>query len=103
MRYEVAGPGGSAESASVRNRLATLLRRVDTVPVSLALAQAAVESAYGASRFAIEGNAIFGEGRYGEGLLPEAQRAGHGDSRIAPFNAPLDSGHAFMLPLQTHT
>src|SRR5690606_15396684 len=38
-----------------------LLRRVDTVPPSLAIAQAANESAWGTSRFAQEGNALFGQ------------------------------------------
>lgn len=39
----------------------TLLRRVDVVPASLALAQAANESAWGTSRFALEGNNYFGQ------------------------------------------
>ena len=38
-----------------------LLRRVDTIPVALALAQAAVESGWGTSRFAQQGNALFGQ------------------------------------------
>lgn len=46
--------GGSAAD------LAALLRRVDVVPASLALTQAAIESAWGTSRFAIDGNALFG-------------------------------------------
>jgi Bax protein len=40
---------------------AELLRRLDAVPVSLALAQAALESGWGTSRFAQEGNALFGQ------------------------------------------
>lgn len=47
--------GGSAEN------LSDLLRRVDVVPISLALAQAAEESGWGTSRFARQGNAIFGQ------------------------------------------
>jgi len=39
-----------------------LLERADTIPVALALAQAAVESRWGTSRFAIQGNALFGHG-----------------------------------------
>ncbi|MCY4591444.1 MAG: glucosaminidase domain-containing protein [Alphaproteobacteria bacterium] len=50
-----------------------LLRRVDTVPVSLALAQAAVESGWGTSRFARQGNALFGVRTWvmDEGLVPD--------------------------------
>lgn len=40
---------------------ARLLRRVDTLPLGLALAQAANESAWGMSRFAVQGNALFGQ------------------------------------------
>src|SRR6056300_1761918 len=38
-----------------------LLRRVDTIPVALALAQAAIKSGWGTSRFALQGNALFGQ------------------------------------------
>jgi Bax protein len=41
--------------------LAALARRMDVIPPSLALAQAAVESGWGTSRFAREGNALFGQ------------------------------------------
>ena len=37
-----------------------ILLRADVIPVSLALAQAAVESGWGTSRFAVQGNALFG-------------------------------------------
>ena len=49
-----------------------LIRRIDIVPASLALAQAAEESGWGTSRFAIEGNAIFGQWTTSEanGLRP---------------------------------
>ena len=45
--------------------------RMDIVPVSLAIAQAAKESGWGTSRFAIEGNALFGQWTWsGEGIKP---------------------------------
>ncbi len=52
--------------------LAELLRRVDVIPVSLALAQSAIESGWGTSRFAREGNAVFGQRSWNshEGLVP---------------------------------
>lgn len=51
-----------------------ILTRVDEVPVSLVLAQAANESGWGTSRFAREGNALFGQWSFGgSGMLPEQQ------------------------------
>jgi Bax protein len=82
--------------------LATLHRRVDVIPVSMALAQAAYESAYASSRFAREGNALFGQWRWGSGLLPAEQRGDLGDYRIADFVSPLDSMAAFAKNLNTH-
>ena len=43
-----------------------LMFRVDSIPVTLALAQAIVESGWGTSRFARQGNALFGNGRGGK-------------------------------------
>jgi Bax protein len=55
-----------------------LLRRVDTIPPSLVLAQAANESAWGSSRFAQLGNNLFGEWTYksGTGIVPEGRPYG---------------------------
>ncbi|WP_052465471.1 glucosaminidase domain-containing protein [Thermotoga profunda] len=49
-----------------------LLEKVDVIPVEIALAQAAIESAWGTSRFAIEANNIFGEWTFspGNGVVP---------------------------------
>ena len=45
--------------------------RIDIIPVSIALAQAAKESGWGTSRFALEGNAIFGQWTWdGQGIAP---------------------------------
>ena len=44
---------------------------MDIIPVSLAIAQAAKETGWGTSRFAIEGNALFGQWTWsGEGIKP---------------------------------
>ena len=52
--------------------LLTLKIRMDEIPVSLALAQAAKETGWGTSRFAQEGNALFGQWTWsGEGLKPK--------------------------------
>ena len=55
-----------------------LLERLDVIPPSLALAQAATESAYGTSRFARQGNNLFGQWTFvkGAGLVPRNRPAG---------------------------
>ncbi|MGK2907996.1 MAG: glucosaminidase domain-containing protein [Desulfuromonadales bacterium] len=80
-----------------------LLRRVDTVPPSLVLAQAAEESGWGTSRFAVEGNALFGMWTWGEeGITPVKQRSGLGNYKIASYKTPLQSVIAYMHNLNTH-
>lgn len=58
--------------------LETLHRRVDAIPVSLALAQSAVESGWGTSRFARRGNALFGQWTWDEdaGIVPGEREEG---------------------------
>jgi len=80
-----------------------LLRRVDTVPPSLVLAQAAEESGWGTSRFAVEGNALFGMWTWGsKGITPLKQRSGLGNYKIAVYETPLQSIIAYMHNLNTH-
>ena len=77
--------------------------RVDAIPVSLVLSQAAEESGWGTSRFAFSGNALFGQWTWGDdGIRPEAQRAGRGDYKIAAFDTPLQSVQAHARNLNTH-
>lgn len=86
-----------------KERTAELLRRVDVVPPSLILAQAAEESGWGTSRFAFAGNALFGQWTWGgKGITPESQRSGMGDYKIAAFDAPLQSVQAHALNLNSH-
>jgi Bax protein len=80
-----------------------LLVRVDSVPLSLVLAQGAEESGWGTSRFAAEGNALFGQWTWsGKGIKPEGQREELGDYRIAAFETPLKSIMAYLLNLNSH-
>lgn len=80
-----------------------LLERIDIVPPSLALAQAAYESGYGASRFTSGGNALFGQWDWSrDALRPESQRKGLGDYGIRVFEQPLDSVKAYIRNLNTH-
>jgi uncharacterized FlgJ-related protein len=77
--------------------------RVDIIPVSLAMAQSAEESGWGTSRFAVQGNALFGQWDYsGKGIKPKNQREHLGDYTIARFDSPMDSVAAYMLNLNTH-
>jgi uncharacterized FlgJ-related protein len=79
-----------------------LIERVDEIPISMALGQAAYESAYATSRFAMEGNALFGQWRWGSGITPSGQRDHLGDYRIADYNSPLDSTFAFAKNLNSN-
>ncbi len=80
-----------------------LLYRLDIVPPGLALGQAAYESGYATSRFAGEGNALFGQWTYGgEGMLPGQQRKQLGDHRIAAYEWPFDSVRAYFINLMSH-
>jgi Bax protein len=81
-----------------------LLLRVDIIPASLALAQAASESGWGTSRFAAEGNALFGQWTWGKGkgMKPSEQRAStHGDYRVASFGSTGLAAYSYALNMNT--
>ena len=79
------------------------LYKLDIIPAGLALGQAAYESGYGTSRFAAEGNALFGQWTFGgKGLKPEQQREELGDHRIAAFDWPFDSVRGYFINLMSH-
>ncbi len=79
-----------------------LVKRVDIIPVSLALAQSAEESGWGTSRFASKGNALFGQWDFsGKGMRPKQQRKELGNYGLARFDSPLDSVKSYMLNLNT--
>ncbi|WP_215223558.1 glucosaminidase domain-containing protein [Echinicola shivajiensis] len=83
--------------------LEELSKKVDIIPVSLALAQAAEESGWGTSRFAAEGNSLYGQWSWGENAItPENQRKGLGNYGIAAFETLQQSVCAYMLNLNTH-
>ncbi|MGE0256346.1 MAG: glucosaminidase domain-containing protein [Alphaproteobacteria bacterium] len=82
---------------------AELMRRVDTVSPALALAQAAEESGWATSRFAREGNAVFGQWswRAGSGLVP-VRRSDGASHEVRSFETLLDSVRAYATNLNTH-
>ncbi len=83
--------------------ISDLLNRVDTLPVSLALAQAAEESGWGTSRFAKEGNALFGQWTYksNKGIAPKDRDEGATHS-VKAFSSLSDAVKAYMHNLNTH-
>ena len=77
--------------------------RVDPVPPSLALAQAAIESAWGTSRFAVQGNNLFGQWCYkkGCGLVP-LQRNSGSQHEVAKFATVSESVESYIRNINTH-
>ena len=83
--------------------LSILKIRMDEVPVSLALAQAAKETGWGTSRFAQEGNALFGQWTWsGEGLKPKEAEENKGH-KVMKFNVLQASVRAYQRNLNTHS
>ena len=81
-----------------------LLRRVDIIPPSMALAQAAEESGWGTSRFVREGNAIFGQWTFSKsdaGIAPLMRDPGK-NHRVKAFDSLLDSVRAYAVNLNTN-
>ena len=82
--------------------LKELLARMDIIPTSIALAQAAKESGWGTSRFALEGNAIFGQWTWsGQGIAP-LDRASNKSHKILKFPILRASVKAYKNNLNTH-
>jgi Bax protein len=83
--------------------LAELRVRVDLVPVSLGLAQAAKESGWGTSRFAVEGNALFGQRCHepGCGLVPEGRASGD-TFEVRAFDTPSAAISSYVRNLNSH-
>ena len=75
---------------------------MDLIPVSIAIAQAAKETGWGTSRFAQEGNALFGQWTWsGEGLKPKEADENEGH-KVMKFNVLQASVRAYQRNLNTH-
>ena len=87
-----------------RRMRSLLLHRIDILPPSLVLAQAATESGWGTSRFAREGNNLFGQRTYqpGNGIVP-AQRAEGATYEVKRFGTLFASVRSYMRNLNTHS
>lgn len=80
-----------------------LKQRINVIPVSLALAQAIVESGWGQSRFALEGNALYGQWTTNElkGIVPE-DRDEDKSHAVRKFDNLTQSVQAYMHNINTH-
>lgn len=100
-RYRLTVPEGKPTDSLFEN----LLARVDVVPASLALGQAAIESGWGTSYFAQKGNALFGEWVWDEsapGIVPKRREDGK-THRIRAFRYLFDSVDSYMLNLNRNS
>ena len=87
----------------VNKDLSTLKIRMDEIPVSMAIAQAAKETGWGTSRFAQEGNALFGQWTWsGEGIKP-SEADDETTHKVMKFNVLQASVRAYQRNLNTHS
>ena len=82
--------------------LAKLKMRMDTIPVSMALAQAANESGWGTSRFALEGNALFGQWTWSKKGISPKNKDPNQSHKILQFQILKASVTAYKNNLNTH-
>ena len=85
------------------SNIGELLMRVDIVPLSLALAQAAIESGWGTSRYLREGNALYGQYTFNKNLgLKPKDRDKEKDFYIRKFINLSDSTRSYLKNINTH-
>lgn len=101
-RYMTQGELADWRNVSMRVQIDELLRRVDEVPPSLVLAQAALESAWGSSRFAIEGNNLFGVWVYNaaKGIIPKDRAEGETHA-VARYDSISEAVETYFAKLNT--
>jgi len=87
----------------IKNRdISELKIRMDIVPVSLAIAQAAIESGWGTSRFALEGNALYGQWTWSDKGLKPLDNV-DGSHKVMHFKILTASIKAYKKNLNTHS
>ena len=79
-----------------------LLKKINTIPISIILSQSIIESGWGTSRFAQEGNALFGQWTWKneDGIKPKGNL--DANFSVKNFNNLLDSVNSYILNLNTH-
>ena len=91
------------EDYGIKNEDVTELKmRMDIIPVSIAIAQAAKESGWGTSRFALEGNAMFGQWTWGKKGISPLKKEKNQDHKILKFPILRSSVKAYKNNLNTH-
>ena len=85
-----------------KSNMDELVRRVDIIPTSIALAQAAKESGWGTSRFALEGNALFGQWTWSDNGIAPLSRDSNKNHKILKFPILRASVKAYQNNLNTH-
>lgn len=92
-----------SDELSLEKQVQELDIKINTIPASLVLAQAANESAWGTSRFAQEGNNYFGQWCFSEGcgIVPNS-RDGGASHEVADFDSPYDSVKSYIKNLNRH-
>jgi len=91
------------EEYNIKNEdISELKLRMDTIPVSLVIAQAAKESGWGTSRFALEGNAMFGQWTWGKDGIEPSKKESNKDHKILKFPMIRSSVKAYLNNLNTH-
>jgi Bax protein len=76
---------------------------MDIVPVSIAIAQAAIESGWGTSRFALEGNALYGQWTWSDNGLKPLENDDDQNHRVMRFKILTASIKAYKKNLNTHS
>jgi len=92
----------NGEGRSLAELEAAILMRADYIPVSLALAQAAIESGWGTSRFARQGNALFGQWAWQASAGIKPAEASNSRAVVRSFPNLFGSVRAYMHNLNTH-
>ena len=82
--------------------LSKLKMRMDIIPVSIAIAQAANESGWGTSRFALEGNALFGQWTWSKKGISPKNKDPDASHKILQFQILKASVRAYKNNLNTH-
>ena len=79
-----------------------LMNKINNIPISLILAQSIIESGWGASRFAQEGNALFGQWTWknDDGIKPKGNL--YANFSVKNFDSLLESVNSYILNLNTH-
>jgi len=77
--------------------------RMDIIPVSLAIAQAAIESGWGTSRFALEGNALYGQWTWSDNGLKPLENDDDKNHKVMRFKILTASIKAYKKNLNTHS